>query len=612
MVLAYHIGTRVLNGGFIGVDIFFVISGYLITKILLKELNEGRFSISAFYVRRVRRIAPALIAVLLVTTAVAYFILLPSELKDYARSLLAAVFSVSNFYFWSQSGYFDGLSLSKPLLHTWSLAVEEQFYVFFPILLAIVFRRNRNWITPTLVILAFCSFVASVWAVMYYPSLAFYWPVTRTWELMCGSCLAIGAVPAIRSAAGRNTASLAGLALICFAGMRYTSATPFPGVAALAPCIGTVLIIAAGTHGTTLVNRALALRPVVFIGLISYSLYLWHWPVVVFQAMGEGFGGFSSPVRKCLMAATALLLGTLSWRFVERPFRVGDKRTPNRKVFQVAALCAAVPVFAACVFLFGGGLKSRFPSRSIAVATYLENPEAGDRWHYRIGSCFITSKNSFKDFDQATCLRMNPAVPNYLIFGDSHAAHLDYGLSTTFPNENFLQATASGCMPFIEQAKSNRSDCVKLVDFVLKDYLPASHLKAVLIGGNWADKDMAELGQTLAYIKSLGIQPILFGPVVQYDSPLPRLLAISIKKSDRTLAERHELPTSKALDIKMAGLAKNVWDVKYISYFDTLCTGSDCVEYAAPDVPLQGDVAHFTAPGSVLFAEKLKADHAFN
>jgi peptidoglycan/LPS O-acetylase OafA/YrhL len=610
-VVAFHIGTRLLNGGFVGVDIFFVISGYLITKILLKELDQGRFSISAFYVRRVRRIAPALIAVLVVTTILAYLVLLPTELKDYALQLITAVFSASNFYFWSQSGYFDGQSLSKPLLHTWSLAVEEQYYLFFPLLLAFVFRRGRRWVTPVLVVIALCSLGASAWAVVYYPSFAFYWPVTRIWELLCGSLLAVGAVPAMRTMASRNTASLAGFGLILYSATRYTSATPFPGLAALAPCIGTVLIIAAGTHGPAVVNRILSWRPIVFIGLISYSLYLWHWPVIVFQSMGEGFGGVSVAMRKIMLAVVSLILATLSWRFVERPFRSGSKGTSSAKVFGVAGLCAAGPVLAACVFLLTGGVKSRFPERSIEVASYLENPEAGDRWHYRIGSCFITSKNTFKDYDQATCLRSDPALPNYLIFGDSHAAHLWYGLSNTFHDANFMQATASGCEPGLDDPKSQRADCVQLMNMVFKSYLPGSHLKAILVGGNWTPGDVEKLGRTLAYIKGLGVQPILFGPALQYDSPLPRLLAIAIKKSDAGLPERHELPTARALDTKMADLAKNVWHVPYISYYDNLCNGSDCVEYAAPGVPLEGDVAHFTAPGSLYFAQRLKADHAF-
>ena len=611
-VLAYHIGTRFAKGGFVGVDIFFVISGYLISKILVKELNDDRYSIAAFYVRRVRRIAPALVAVLVVTTAVAYFTLLPAELKDYSWSLIAAVLSASNFYFWAKAGYFDALASSKPLLHTWSLAVEEQFYLFFPLLLAFVFRRNRKWVTPMVVSLAAASFVFSIWAVKFYPTLAFYWPIPRIWELMCGTCLAVGAVPEFRSPVSRNAASLAGLGLILYSGMFYTVTTPFPGLAALAPCLGTALIIAAGTHGTALVNRLLSLKPVVFIGLISYSLYLWHWPVIVFTTMGVGVEGLSLNARKILIAVIAILLGTLSWRFIEGPFRKGDKSTPNSKIFLTAGLCAAVPTLIACIFLLGDGLNFRFPPSAITVASYLENPEAGDRWHYRVGQCFITTKNSFKDFDQSTCLTPDPAKPNILIFGDSHAAHLYPGLSATFPDDHILQATASGCKPFVKQIDHARPDCAEVVDLVLKDYLPKSHLKAVIVGGNWEPKDVDQIAQTLAYIKSLGVQPILFGPAVQYDTPLPRLLAVSIKSGDPTLAERHQLAMSRALDLKLANLARTTWTVPYVSYFDALCNSAKCIEYAAPDVPLQGDVAHFTAPGSIVFAEKLKAANALD
>jgi hypothetical protein len=498
------------------------------------------------------------------------------------------------------------------LLHTWSLAVEEQFYVFFPLLLAFLFRRNGKWVKAGLGILAISSFLFSIWAVAYYPSLAFYWPLTRAWELMCGAWLAIGAVPELKSPVSQNAASLLGFGLICFSAVRYTSATPFPGISALAPCLGTALVIAAGTNGKPLVNRMLSLRPVVFIGLISYSLYLWHWPVIVFHSMGLGFEGASVNAQKLLLGGVSILLGTLSWRFVERPFRSGNKGTSAAKIFRMAALCASVPTLAACVFLLGKGFESRFPPRAITVASYLANPQDFDRWHYRIGSCFITSGNSFADLDRATCLAPDGAKPNYLIFGDSHAAHLWYGLSTAFPEDRILQATASGCKPFLHHEKGDRKDCIEVMDMVLHDYLPHSHLKAIIIGGDWVDSDIPKIAETLAYIKGLGVEPILFGPAVQYDTPLPRLLAIAIKKSEPKSPEQHELATSRALDLKMAALAKNSWDVKYVSYFDALCNGTDCIEYAAPEVPLQGDVAHFTAPGSVFFAARLKAEHALD
>jgi peptidoglycan/LPS O-acetylase OafA/YrhL len=612
MVLACHLETSYLIGGFVGVDIFFVISGYLISKILLKELEQGRFSIAAFYVRRVRRIAPALIALLAATSLAAYFMLLPSELKAFSWSVIATIFSASNFYFGSQSGYFEALASSKPLLHTWSLAVEEQFYLFFPLLLAFVFRRKRDWVKPSLIIFATTSFLFSLWAVKFFPTIAFYWPLSRIWELMCGTCLAVGLVPAIRSATGRNAASLLGLGLIVYAGQYYRVSTPFPGFTALAPCIGTALIIAAGTHGTSLVNRVLSWRPIVFIGLISYSLYLWHWPIIVFSNIGLSVDGLSPHVRKIFLAIVSIVVGTLSWWLIERPFRSGAKGIANSKIFLTAALCAAVPAVIAVVFLARDGVKSRFPPSAIAVASYLENPSRGDKWHYRIGSCFIPSSNSYGEFDRSTCLTPDTALPNYLILGDSHAAHLYYGLSVVFPQDHILQATASGCRPLLEQPDEARKDCVEIVEFVLKDYLPKSHLKAVLMGGSWSPDELDALGRTLAYIKGLGVQPIVFGPAVQYDLPLPRLLAKSIRNSDPTLPERHQVPEARKLDGRMANLAKTVWHVPYISYFDTLCKGSACMVYASPEVPMEGDIAHFTAPGSVAFAQRLKAAHALD
>jgi peptidoglycan/LPS O-acetylase OafA/YrhL len=605
LVVAYHVRTRFTPGGFIGVDVFFVISGFLITSILIRELDGSRFSIQGFYVRRIRRIGPALIAVVVGTSIFAFVLLLPSELKDYARSLLAALGSASNFYFWSQTGYFKPEALTMPLLHTWSLAVEEQFYIIFPAVLALLYRYARRSTLYILLVLAAASFALSARQIFSDPSAAFYWPTSRAWELLSGSLLVFGGLPGMKYPLLRNVTAAIGLILVIFAAATYTKSTPFPGVAALAPCMGAVFIIGSGSAGKTIVGQALSRQPLVFIGLISYSLYLWHWPVIVFQSMGLNLSGVTANQQKAFTVALSILLASLSWRFIELPFRRNQRVAVPATVFRFAALGASVPAAAACLFLVLNGVPSRFPVGATAVASYLE--DAGEEARNRTGSCLLTETYTFQNFDRAACLSGSRSLPNYLILGDSHAAHLWYGLSHVVAGANFLQATASGCKPTITQALRQSPQCVKLIDFALRDYLPKSHIKAVILGGHWTVNDLDHLSETIKYVRGLGITPIVLGPVVEYDAPLPRLLAISIGDSDLGLPQRHKLSSVRDLDRSMSALARDLWHVGYFSYFEALCTNGQCREYVSAGVPMQKDTTHLTGPGSIWIAEQIEA-----
>ncbi len=295
-VLAFHAGGFPTPGGFVGVDVFFVISGYLISSLIMKQIAAGTFSITSFYERRIRRILPALTVMLAFTCVLAYLYLLPTELKNFADSLLAANFSASNFYFWQHSDYFVS-PLSNPLLHTWSLAVEEQFYIVFPLLLYVLYRWWPGRVKIVVAVLAALSLAVSGYGAYHDSVTTFYMLPTRAWELLIGTLLAMKLLPELRTSIGRNLASITGILLIGCAILLFTKATPFPGLAALPPCVGAALIIWSGESGMSVVNSALSLRPVVFIGLISYSLYLFHWPIIVFQKMGAFLGDFPPEAR---------------------------------------------------------------------------------------------------------------------------------------------------------------------------------------------------------------------------------------------------------------------------------------------------------------------------
>lgn len=600
-VLAYHLRMGLFPGGFVGVDIFFVISGYLISAIILKDISAGKFSIAGFYERRVRRIFPALIATLLGASLLAYLFFLPAELISFAKTLLAALFSASNFYFWKHSGYFSAPVETIPLIHTWSLAVEEQFYVFLPIFLVLAHRYFPKKIRLSVFLIAAVSFVISAVGAFRDPIATFYLPHTRAWELMLGVLISLEAFPEVSRPWVRNLVTAGGLGLICLAVFAYSPATPFPGIAALAPCVGAAMIIAAGRSGASVVGRILSLKPMAFVGLISYSLYLWHWPIIVFQGMeSSSISGVSVRMAKLITIVVSIAIATLSWRFVESPFRAARLRMPRVALFKVAtAAAAAVAVVGVTAIIFKG-FPSRYPSNAIQVASYLDYDSAK---YFRDGSCFISSGYKYGDYNISECLRDDPLKKNYLLLGDSHAAHLWYGLSTSLRGVNVLQATASGCKPTLDQPLLAAATCKQMMSYIYKEYLPNHHVDRLLIAARWQQEDLLPLSRSLDWLKERGISVVIFGPMVQYDMALPRLLAFSMRGNDRSIPDEHRV-NQHGLDDSLSQLAQTK-DVEYFSFYRSLCGPRSCQEFALNGVPLQFDYGHLTKEGSVLVAQKL-------
>jgi peptidoglycan/LPS O-acetylase OafA/YrhL len=276
-VILYHAGFELFSGGFIGVDVFFVLSGYLITSILLGEHESGKFSLVGFYERRARRILPALFFVMAASIPFAWAYLWPEDLKDFSQSIVAVSTFASNFLFWTESDYFDATAELKPLLHTWSLAVEEQFYVLFPLFLAVTWGFGKRQMFFLVVAVAALSLVAAEWASVRFPSASFYLLPTRAWELLLGALVAFYMFRKT-DIRGNQSLSILGLAVLAFSILAFDEQTPFPGLIALIPTIGVVFIVLYTREGM-LVHKALSNRLLVGVGLISYSAYLWHQPI---------------------------------------------------------------------------------------------------------------------------------------------------------------------------------------------------------------------------------------------------------------------------------------------------------------------------------------------
>ncbi len=325
-VVAYHAFPNLVKGGFVGVDIFFVISGFLISGIIFRALETGSFSYLEFYRRRIRRIFPALVTVCAASFAVGWYVLLPDEFAHLGKQMAAGAGFVSNFALWSESGYFDAAAETKPLLHLWSLAIEEQFYIVWPIILSLLWRRRHGFIVTTLLI-ALISFAINVLTVHQDPVAAFYSPLSRFWELMVGGALAYIALhhPGTLQRFGLIRALL-GLFMIGLSIALLTKESAFPGYWVLLPTFGAALLISAGAN-PWVNSRLLAAKPMVWIGRISYPLYLWHWPILVFAKIVKG--KVLTPTDRMGAVAAAFVLAYLTYRFIELKLRHSDdKRTP--------------------------------------------------------------------------------------------------------------------------------------------------------------------------------------------------------------------------------------------------------------------------------------------
>ena len=483
-VVLYHYRVPPFSGGFVGVDIFFVISGFLITSLLRADLESGRYSIVRFYERRIRRIFPALFGLAIVTTAVALLVLFPSDLRRYGDSLVGMGLFASNFTFWGAAGYFDVGAVRKPLLHTWSLAVEEQFYLFFPPLLFLLWRFGRRALFAVVVLSAAASLGLSIWGVRAAPVAAFYLAPFRTWELMTGSLLAL---TTMRPPANRwflEAVTAVGIALIATSVLAFSADTPFPGAAALLPCAGTALLICAGGGEVrSVVTRVLAWRPIVAIGLISYSLYLWHWPLLVF-ARYLAFRDLTG-AETAILIALSFGFAVLSWRYIEQPFRAAHGRFTRKQIFYFAAVGTIVMLAGAGLTSIGGGLPQRFPPkiRAILNTTFREpvQPPPGS-----IDNC--PSRPATGAAALKPCMfGIAGAPPTFLLWGDSHADMLRPALLEVAVQKKRAgwQFALPGCPPLLQVKTSEIRNCRKFNDAVLHLANQAS-ISTVILAGRWA------------------------------------------------------------------------------------------------------------------------------
>jgi peptidoglycan/LPS O-acetylase OafA/YrhL len=610
-VVAFHFEAPAVFGGFVGVDIFFVISGYLITGIIQSELQSGAFSFARFYERRVRRLLPALYAMVALTAIPSFHYLLTLERAEFFRSVAAVVTFISNFFFWFQTGYFDHAAVEKPLLHIWSLAVEEQFYLALPLMLwglSRVARGRRIALSVVLGVLALGSFVLSIWLMNSDRSAnAFFMSPPRAWEFLIGGLVATPGFPVLRNALAQQIARGVALVLIAIPIFSLRQGPGFPGFNALAPCIGAAMFIWSGIGVPTLKRSAYSpLNVAKFFGQVSYSLYLWHWPLFTFARFSKSSLVLDATDKVALFALT-VLISYLSWRLIEQPFRLKSLAPTRRAAFRIAGSATAV-LLAGSAF---GIVLSRTPSDADRAALQLESYNAYNYQPlYRFGSCFGPASGVFGD----SCLSPVSGKTNVLLWGDSLAAHYFHGLTeTTDPQTiNILQATQAACMPTFNAAAQGNASCRSFagqMDAFFRDRRP----DLVILSADWLeyarpprfDGMVADLRQTIAKLDEYGIAVVLLGPAVQFRARLPSMLMRAHLRDVDAQSSDFVLPDIFALDQMMRTALPAHAKFSYISVVDAVCPARQCPLTVDGGIPLSWDHAHLTAEGSVYVMDRV-------
>ncbi|MCD0486847.1 acyltransferase [Pedobacter sp. MC2016-14] len=598
-VVLFHFKVPYLTGGFAGVDVFFVISGYLMTKIINNGILGGSFSFAEFYGKRLKRIVPALVFLVILVALCAFFVYFPDDYALTLKNGLASLLFLSNIYYWQNAGYFDASSDTNIFLHTWSLSVEWQFYLLYPLILLALNRLFSHklkflWVFVLLNV-AFCCLALYTTSIA--PSTSFYFLHTRAWEMLAGGLAFFFERSGTDAAkAGlRKLTALVGYAAIILCFFFLDSSMAWPGAFTLLPVVATVFILMANWNDF----RGLRLTAVQWPGKISYSLYLWHWPVYVFA---QYLGLEMTPVVLCLLLLTAATLGWCSYRYLE-PLKFSSAG--------IMGFSAGLLVLLGLIAFFQLN-KVAFSASTLKIAGYGKAKVKDLVPQYQLGTCFVCpSCPGAKPFNRGKCLDLRKGKKNILLIGDSHGAHFSASLREAFAerNVNLLQATASGCFPVINM--SGRAHCTEVRDFVYDQFIVenADAIDGVILSANWVDayegrraELLSDIKATLSFLKSYKIPVVLIGQNETYTIPYPTIAAkehqyhISIWK--------HFL---KANSVKIDGLLKAKLKEVYIPIINT-----DSVPGISPNaVPYISDDHHLSKFGADKALAKVLASPIF-
>jgi peptidoglycan/LPS O-acetylase OafA/YrhL len=638
-VVLFHAKLQGFSGGFVGVDVFFVISGYLITGLIAQDWKAGRFSFATFYFRRIRRIVPALLCVYVACTLLALALMMPSDMAAFARSLASSATFVSNHYFYRLAGYFGGQSDLKPLLHTWSLSIEEQFYLVWPLLFLVVARWRFAWLPYVVWAVGAISLVAAAVMVGEHKEEVFFLAPFRAWELLLGAALALStwrpALPAWMTELGAG----AGLCMILASVLLLDESHDFPGLLAVPPCLGAALIILAGMERQPAVNRLLSTRPAAAIGLVSYSLYLWHWPLLSFARYH--LDRPLDAVETGSILAASLAAAYLTYRYVEQPARhltlVRMPQVIGAGILSLAAITLTGHLLAASRWTFNLDPEVR---RLDAAST--------SRNLYR-RSC-SGPKNIFRD-DEACTFGPPRSSASYdmAIFGDSHGDHYTPAMSVLAQQAGMSgrQITIGGCLALLGYYEitapfSKEAGCRTLREAMVKFVESNPRLQVAVLAHNWSSYTgekiwqdegriyllgskhdvrspqrslevlRQSLEQTIDFFEAHGVHVVLLGEIPLFNHDPIRCIAAAVKQG--LGAQSCRIPVSDvqgrigAMNTLLADLARRSKNVSFFSPVDTMCDQQWC-RPVMDGVYMYRDRGHLNRVGAEHLARSMRLAH---
>lgn len=602
-VVFYHAGFTVFSGGFVGVDVFFVISGFLITGLLLEERERsGSISLLGFYERRIRRIFPALFAVIGATVWATLLLFTPEDLIAFAQSAAAAALFVSNVFFYLELDYFGPGVESAPLLHTWSLAIEEQYYVILPLLMMWALKRSRRLFARIVVGLSIASFAVSLLLTSLDPQANFFLLPSRAWELFAGSCLALGLFGAPRALWHRQAAGLSGLLLVSAPVLLYGPQTEFPGLTALPPVAGAALIIWAGLAAGEvrtghLAAQLLRLPPFVFFGKISYSLYLWHWPLLMLPVF---WLGRELRWEEALGAvAASIALSALSWRFVEQPFRRRGRWPGRKSIFAGATLMIALCIFHAVRATEFDGYPKRLPSGYADLD--LRGPE-----FYSMDNCIQNKRQDGSDWQIEACTIPGESDSRFLLWGDSFLGHYRPGLTlreTPLP-VTFVEHAKAACPPGMTFELPSNPTCASY-NAHARELLKQGGFDGVVLGADWTTAmregySLDELSSTVTWLQEQGLSVVVIGQSPTFARRVAALYAWGNMGPGRR--------TDRAASVDAPGLNEHIQaasnDAVFVDPRPLFCEGEIC-RFGEGDRLYFWDRGHYTLFGSRLAVDRL-------
>ncbi|MDO6590601.1 hypothetical protein DS901_05925 [Loktanella sp. D2R18] len=608
LIVFFHAELQNVPGGFIGVDVFFVISGYLISTILLKDISTGSFSFRKFYQRRLRRLGPALLTTLLLTLITAWFLATPDSLKATSEATIAALFSVSNFYFYATAGYFDLSAYQKPLLHTWSLAVEEQFYLIWPALLFLLFGRlSKPALSISLLLVGTATLFAAEKYLATAPDRVFFLAPFRVYEFALGALIAITGAQA-RGRVMTNAVGLMGIILVIYAGINYTDRTPFPGVAALIPCVGTMMVIYAGP--SAFANRVLGAGPFRYIGQISYSLYLVHWPVQVFYRFLNGRP--HTPQEIIYVFGLTFLLAVASYYLIETPFRKKDggrHKVSNNYLNWVCILIFLLLCTASALIIRSNGAPGRYPAEITALLS--DRAQAIDDRPNLVRSELCQIHEGEYTVNPQTCapLDRNDYI---VVVGDSHAHGFYIGLRANYPDAAIIHLSSLGCL-IVSRGPQDRL-CAQYLQYahnwidenenLISAIIVTQSARAMIdtgFGGkrvpNWSA--LSTFSDRIDHMVPEAIPVFFIGPRHEFDPDIERAIILSKTRDDvRAFYDDATYPVEEAIDDwLMAHFAQT--RTQYISSARILCN-PNCPVLTDDDHVFVFDYGHWSLAGATI------------